>query len=121
MLLSLALIIALLAVPAGITVSTGDALPVASAQPPPGEPGGNHSKPGDNKKKKKRDDQRRSTNPSRRGSDQSDPRQQQGDSRQGTSQRPTSTVEAQQKSGLPTVRAGAAPQLSEPVRERHLP
>ena len=51
LLLSLAVIIALTAAPAGITVSTSDGLPAASAQPPPpGEPGGNHWTPGDNKK-----------------------------------------------------------------------
>ena len=96
-LLSLAVIIALMAVPTGLTVPTSDTLAVGSAQPPPGEPGGNHSTPGDNKKKK-RDEQRRSDPNWRRGSDQSDS-QRQGDSRQGSSERPTSRVGAQQNEG----------------------
>ena len=118
LLLSLAVIIALLAVPAGITVPISDALPVASAQPPPGEPGGNHSKPGDNKKKK-RDDQRRANNPSRSGSDQSDSRRQQG-FQQGTSQRPTSTVGSgrEPESRRRVSRRRAARHLSGAVRGR---
>ena len=60
LLLSLAVIIVLMAVPAGIPVPTRT-LPAASAEPAPGEPGGNHSLPGDNKKKKRDDDQRRVT------------------------------------------------------------
>lgn len=96
-LLSLAVIIALMAVPTGLTVPTSDTLAVGSAQPPPGEPGGNHSTPGDNKKKK-RDEQRRSDPNWRRGSDQSDS-QRQGDSRQRSSERPTSRVGAQQNEG----------------------
>ena len=120
LLLSLAVIIALMAVPAGIAVPAGETLPVASAEPAPGEPGGNHSLPGDNKKKK-RDDQQRRTNTGsdmRRGSDQSDP-QRQGDSRQGSNPRPTSTVGVQRNEGsqqMPRQATGREPHPSYPER-----
>jgi hypothetical protein len=91
--MSTLLMLSLLLAPTGFTVSGGERLAVAGATPAPGEPGGNHSKPGDNKKKKKQQTQRRSGNfgsDTRKGSDPSQ------DSSRRSSQRPTSTVRAQQ-------------------------
>src|SRR6185437_12199861 len=116
LLLSLAVIIVLMAVPAGIPVPT--TLPAASAEPAPGEPGGNHSLPGDNKKKKRDDDQRRRNTGSdwqQRGSDQSDSQRQQ----QGSNTRPTSRVGVQPNEGsqqMPRQATGREPHPYYPDR-----
>ena len=116
LLLSLAVIIVLMAAPAGIPVPT--TLPAASAEPAPGEPGGNHSLPGDNKKKKRDDDQRRRNTGSdwqQRGSDQSDSQRQQ----QGSNTRPTSRVGVQPNEGsqqMPRQATGREPHPYYPDR-----